>query len=102
MPCTYVVKACVPLELAEPWIAWMRETHIPKLLAIQGFRTAQIAAVEDEATTVRTFAIAYALTSREALDTYLRSPQCTALRAESAARFGDAVHYSREIWSSPE
>ncbi len=102
MSCSYVVKARVPEALVGDWRSWMRDVHLPKVLAITGFETAHIAEIEGDASAMRTFVIHYTLIHREALDAYLRSPQCAALRAESAARHGDHVQYSREIWNPIE
>jgi hypothetical protein len=80
-------------EDATRFARWMREEHIPEVLAtslIQGADFAQLDPV--------TFRTRYRAPSQVDLDAYLTA-HSPALRDKFAAQFGDGATSSREVWS---
>lgn len=92
MSLVYEVTAVVELEMAEGWERYMRERHIPDVLATGCFTRASLA----RATGGR-YLIRYQLDSRADLDRYL-AQAAPALRAEFAARYPGGVALTRETW----
>jgi hypothetical protein len=73
---------------------WMREHHIPAVLATGCFTGADFARGERGAYRTR-----YVLASRDDLDRYLRD-HAPRLREEFTTRFGHAAAVSREVWET--
>ncbi len=72
--------------------AWMREEHIPAVLATGLVISAEFAQLDD-----RRFRTRYLAATRAELDRYLQQ-HSPALREEFARRFGDRASASREFW----
>jgi hypothetical protein len=90
---TYEITAIVRTELRADYERYMREHHIPDLLATGAFTGASIAVGEAGRYRVR-----YVARDRAALDGYLRD-HAPALRAHFAATFPDGVEVTREEWT---
>ena len=89
----YEVTATVDLELCEDYEVFMRERHIPDLLATKSFVGASF-----ERSTPGRYRIRYIASSRESLDAYL-SDAAPRLRTDFANHFPFGVELSREEWT---
>lgn len=87
----YNVTSRVEAGLAAAWLAWMREVHVPQVLATGHFTHHRILRLLDtEEADAQTFAVQFVTTSREGYETYLLE-HAPLLRAETAERWGNAV-----------
>lgn len=88
----YEVTATIAPELAEAWLAWIRDEHAAQVLATGCFTSA---AVEREsATRIR---VRYTAPDRDAVERYLRD-HAPRLREEGLRRFPSGVSYARSTW----
>jgi hypothetical protein len=94
MSLVYEVTAVVELELAEGWERYMRERHIPDVLATGCFTGASLARASGGRYLIR-----YHLASGADLERYL-AQAAPALRAEFAARYPGGVALTRETWET--
>jgi hypothetical protein len=90
---SYEITATVAPELVAEYDRFMREHHIPALLATGHFRSAAFAR-----STAGRYRMRYEAWDQAELERYLAS-NAAALRAEFAARFPAGVELSRETWS---
>jgi hypothetical protein len=89
---TYEITAIVPPLLAETYERYMREQHIPDVLATGYFHNAAFTQ-----STPGRYRIRYESPSQASLDQYLR--ECAPrLRADFAAHFPEGVKLEREVW----
>lgn len=88
----YEITATVSADLLEAYERYMREIHIPDLLATGFFSGASIARAGENR-----YRIAYEARSREALDAYL-SAESARLRADFLAHFPEGIELTRENW----
>jgi hypothetical protein len=112
MAVIYEVTLHVQLEIADAYLAWLRE-HIAEILALPGFESAALDALETEsdahgcasavsagcagaATTERSWCVRYRLRDRDALDAYLRD-HAPRMRAAGIARFGAGFRAERRV-----
>ena len=104
MAVIYEVTLHAKAEIAEAYLAWLRE-HIAQMLALPGFEAAELdALIEDSGSgTVecagaaeRGWCVRYRLRDRAALDAYLRE-HAPRMRNEGIARYGDAFRAQRRI-----
>ena len=87
----YNVTSRVEAGLSDEWLAWMREGHIPRVLATGLFTHHRILHLLDtDETDGETFAVQYFTTTREAYEKYLLE-HAPGLRGEVAERWGEAV-----------
>ena len=91
---TYEITAEVQPTLADAYERYMRETHIPDLLATGCFVAASLAR-----SAPGRFRIRYEARSRADLDRYL-STHAAALRADFTAHFPEGVSVAREEWET--
>lgn len=66
----YNVTISLDINVAEDWLTWMRETHVPDVMATGHFRDSKICRVHGEEEGGITYAIMYTAISQEDLDTY--------------------------------
>ena len=92
----YEVTAEMDERLAAAYERYMREIHIPEVLATGCFRGAVLGR-----SAPGRYRTAYIARSRSDLDRYLER-YTTALREDFAARFPEGVSLSREIWVTVE
>jgi uncharacterized protein DUF4286 len=92
MSLVYEVTAVVELELAEGWERYMREEHIPDVLATGCFTRASLARASGGRYLIR-----YQLAAPADLERYL-TQVAPALRAEFAAHYPGGVALTRETW----
>lgn len=90
----YEVRASVAPDTAAAYGDWLRP-HIAEILAIPGFRRAELLTEDDEDGRA-VFCVRYHLDSRAALETYLRD-HAPRLRAEGLARFADRFIATRRV-----
>jgi hypothetical protein len=88
----YEVTAVVEHGLAEEWERYMRERHIPDVLASGWFTRASLTRARGGR-----YRICYHAKSTAELDRYL-AESAPALRAEFSARYPGGIALTREIW----
>jgi hypothetical protein len=88
----YEITAVVREDLTEKYEKYMRERHIPDLLATGFFRGAKFARAGP-----RRYRIQYEASSAEALEEYLKS-DAPRLRADFAGHFPEGAALTRENW----
>lgn len=93
---TYEVTAVVDSRLADAYEAFMRETHIPEVLATGCFVGAVFERVEDTQ-----FRTRYQADSQAGLNAYL-GEHTARLRDDFARRFPQGVTLSRAVWTELE
>jgi len=93
----YRVTIEVDTSVADEWLAWMREVHVPDVLREPGFSRAVIAREKknDGGTDVR-FVIDYDVEGVEEMRRYF-AEGAARLRAEHEARFGGRARASRQV-----
>jgi quinol monooxygenase YgiN len=94
MTVLYCVSVDVDDTARADWLAWMRDVHVPDVLAEPGFRRARI--LRDASVESR-FVVEYELDGRASLDGYLQGPAVARLRAEHEARYAGRARASRQI-----
>lgn len=92
----YEVTVETPPELAERFEAYMRQKHIPEILATGCFTSVRFQRADGGR-----FRTSYAAPGREGVDRYL-GEHTAAFRADFQAHFPDGVSAAREIWTDRE
>lgn len=93
MTVVYEITATVAPELVAEYERFMRQHHIPALLATGHFSSAAFTR-----STAGRYRIRYEALSQAGLERYLGS-DAEALRAEFVRRFPAGIELSREVWS---
>jgi len=88
----YEITATVRADLIEDYEKYMRETHIPDLMATGFFSGARIARSGENR-----YRIQYEAHDRKALDEYLET-EAARLRADFLSHFSQGVELTRENW----
>ncbi len=83
----YNVTVSVDNEVHEMWLAWMRHTHLPEVMATGHFQNARICRVLSEGDSGATYAIQYTCTDMAAYERY-RDKHAERLKAESEKYYG--------------
>jgi hypothetical protein len=95
----YIYNVTINIDEAvhEPWLHWMRDEHIPDMLATGKFLGALMTRVmvEEEMGGI-TYSIQYRTDSKETLDRYYRE-DAESLRAQSKAFEGKFVAFRTEL-----
>ncbi len=89
----YEITATVRADIIEKYEKYMRERHIPDLLATGFFSGAYFTR-----STENRYRIQYLAHDQTALDNYLGN-DAERLRADFLAHFGEGIENLREIWS---
>src|SRR5688572_21516804 len=89
---TYEITAIVRPDLCAAYVDFMRERHMPDLLATGAFTAANIATSGPSRYRIR-----YEARSRAALDEYL-AKDAPRLRQHFMSTFPDGIELSREEW----
>ena len=89
----YEITATVASELVEDYERFMREHHIPALLATGCFRSAAIAR-----STAGRYRMRYEASAEKDLERYL-AVHAERLRAEFIRRFPEGIELAREVWT---
>jgi Domain of unknown function (DUF4286) len=92
----YEVTAEMAKRLASRYERYMRETHIPEVLATGCFQAAVLAR-----SSPGRYRTSYLARTQADLDRYLET-YTAALRADFAAHFPEGVTLSREVWGTVE
>lgn len=82
----YNVTVSVDENVADDWLSWMRETHVPDVMATGHFKESRICRVHGEEEGGFTYAITYVAFSEEELNTY-QEKHAPRLQAEHSERF---------------
>ncbi|MEP0368686.1 MAG: DUF4286 family protein [Cyclobacteriaceae bacterium] len=88
----YNVTVNIDHEIFEEWLAWMKDTHIPDVMATGCFESHKILRLLNESPDVEglTFAIQYFAPDMKTLNTYAAQHQ-PALQQEVQKRYGERV-----------
>jgi hypothetical protein len=89
---TYEVITIVEPDVVEAWERYMRQRHVPDLLATGCFRAAELTRAAPGRYRMR-----YEATSQADLDRYLET-HATRLREEFTSHFPRGVTAAREVW----
>ena len=89
----YEITATVAADLIEDYERFMREHHIPALLATGCFRSAAIAR-----STAGRYRMRYEASTEKDLERYL-AVHAGRLRAEFTHRFPERIELAREVWT---
>jgi hypothetical protein len=94
----YTVTSDVEAHAAPEWLAWMRNSHIPEVLATGCFSGCRIAELEEPAPPPGyvTFVCEYTAPTAAILARYLEQ-FAPALRQSATARYGAAVRATRTV-----
>ncbi len=85
----YNVTTLIDEDVAESWLQWMRETHIPDMLATGKFLDAKMVRVlTTDGPEGNTYAVQYTAPDRKTLEHYY-TEDAERLRAEATRRFAD-------------
>jgi hypothetical protein len=90
----YEVTAVVEARLAETYERYMRQQHIPDVLASGCFQRADLASA-----TPGRYRMRYEASTDEDLERYLAT-HAARLREDVASRFPEGVVLSREVWTA--
>ncbi|MDX2083997.1 MAG: DUF4286 family protein [Candidatus Melainabacteria bacterium] len=94
---TYEVCVQVQPQAVQDWLNWMRSTHIPDVVAQEGFWGATIEQRIDPADDTPTFVIRYRVASEAALERYQAGP-ATRLQQSHREHFGTVAHATRRVF----
>lgn len=83
----YNVTVSVDLEVHGMWLAWMKHTHIPQVMATGHFLEARICRVLSEGDSGATYAIQYTCADMAAYEAY-RDLHSARLQAETEKYYG--------------
>ena len=83
----YNVTVSVDLEVHEMWLVWMKDTHIPDVMATGLFLDSKICRVLSEDDSDATYAIQYTCTDMATYERY-RDEHAQRLQAELAKYYG--------------
>ena len=92
----YNVTVSVDENITSDWLAWMKDEHIPEVMACGVFSKAQINKVITNDDSNNTFAIAYTCTTIEQLHRYQKEFS-TKIQEKHVARYGDKAVAFRTI-----
>ena len=82
----YNVTISIDVAVADNWLEWMKETHIPDVMATGCFRDSKICRVQGEEEGGMTFAIMYTAHTAEDMDDY-QTKHAPKLQLEHTERF---------------
>lgn len=93
----YTVMCDVDAEVADAWLSWLVEIHIPDLLETGCIATAEVTRLEEPPSERGSrFAARYTSPDRATWERYL-SDHAPALRADHLERFGGRVTATRTL-----
>lgn len=82
----YNVTISLDVNVAKEWLSWMKETHIPDVMATGFFRDSKLCRVHGEEEGGVTYAVMYTAISEDALNTY-QAEHAPQLQAEHTQKF---------------
>lgn len=82
----YNVTVSIDNDVHEEWLQWMREKHIPDVMATGCFIESRISRVHGEEEGGKTFAISYICPSEELFDIYQKE-HAPALQQDHTSRY---------------
>jgi hypothetical protein len=82
----YNVTVSIDPEIHEEWLIWMREKHIPDVMATGCFIESRISRVHGEEQGGKTYAIGYICPSQEKFDVYEKE-YAPALQKDHSTRY---------------
>ena len=83
----YNVTVSVDSEVHEMWLAWMRHTHLPEVMATGHFLDARICRVLSDGDSGATYAIQYSCADMASYESY-QNNHAPRLKAESEKYYG--------------
>lgn len=87
----YNVTINVETQIADQWLEWMKNTHIPEVMQTNLFeKYTLLKLLNEEYTENPTFAIQYFTKTKENIDNYLKNFAPT-LRQKTEQKYGDKV-----------
>lgn len=92
----YNVTVSVDLDAADEWLTWMKEVHLPDVLATGHFAEAKIARILAEEEGGIAYSVQYFAHSQADFDTYERM-HAPRLRSDHQSRFGNKTAAFRTL-----
>ncbi len=92
----YNVTVNVDEDAAEAWLEWMKETHLPEVLATGHFAEAKIARILAEEEGGKTYSVQYYARSMEAFEQY-ELESAPRLRRDHQDKFGSKTAAFRTL-----
>jgi hypothetical protein len=94
----YNVTCLVEDSIREEWLKWMKEVHLPEVMATGKFVSHKMYKIDphDPSDTGTSYSIQYLLNSREDYHDYAEN-HGPALKAKTLAKYGDSVMAFRTI-----
>lgn len=96
---TYVVRLMVRHEVYEQYVEWLQTEHIPEVLTLPGFLSADLCLRKGgslEASS-KDVLVSYRLESEEAMRTYM-SESAMKMREKGLEKFPGQFSAQREVW----
>src|SRR5690554_8079444 len=97
----YNVTISIDEAVANSWLEWMKETHIPEIMATGHFRDSKICRVHGEEEGGITFAVMYTALSEKDLDIY-QEKHAPKLQSEHTEKFKGKFASFRTLLRSEE
>jgi hypothetical protein len=94
----YNVTCLVEPQIEVEWLKWMKEEHLPEVMATGKFSSCRMFRIDPHADgdSGTSFAIQYFASSREDFDAYV-SDHAPTLMAKTAAKYGGKMHAFRTV-----
>ncbi len=93
----YNVSVFVDEAIADEWLSWMKDRHIPDVMLTGCFTSYRIRRILDPVTSGRAgFNIQYAASTREDYERY-RDEHAAALQADHTNRYAGRVEATRQL-----
>jgi len=97
----YNVTISIDKQIANDWLGWMREVHIPDVMATGHFRDSKICRIHGEEEGGKTYAIIYTAFSEDDLNQYEKE-HAPKLQAEHTEKFSGKFASFRTLLSVVE
>lgn len=93
----YNVTTQVSWNIHEPWLEWMKNEHIPEVLATGMFtHHRMLRLIEVEESEGPTYAVQYFTSSRDRYDYYIKN-HAGELRGKAISKWGDQIFSFRSL-----
>ncbi len=92
----YNVTVSIDADAHDTWLAWMKQEHIPRVMATQRFLSSRMHKVLAQDDGGVTYAIQYTAADMGQYERY-RDEEAPRLQAEANARFGGRFHAFRTL-----
>ncbi|MCB0733273.1 MAG: DUF4286 family protein [Bacteroidetes bacterium] len=94
----YNVTCLVDPEIEQEWLGWMRDVHLPEVMATGKFVSYRMFKIDphEDGDSGATYAVQYLLENRELFSDYVTN-HGPALKAKTLAKYGERVQAFRTL-----